>query len=127
MSTPPPEKFIVFLFVQEAGGERRLCGFASGGCVACSGRLRRNCTKYQATMLSCSASSGKPDSNSPDCIVAWYFVWRNGGSHHLSNTLLICSTGKFKSSASLSTSVIFLERVLINSSVTRFVTSSSCS
>ena len=75
MSTPlpPPEKFIVFLFVQEAGGERRLCGFASGGCVACSGRLRRNCTKYQATMLSCSASSGKPDSNSPDCIVAWYF------------------------------------------------------
>ena len=74
MSTPPsPEKFIVFLFVQEAGGERRLCGFASVGCVACSGRLRRNCTKYQATMLSCSASSGKPDSNSPDCIVAWYF------------------------------------------------------
>ena len=69
----PSPKFIVFLFVQEAGGERRLCGFASGGCVACSGRLRRNCTKYQATMLSCSASSGKPDSNSPDCIVAWYF------------------------------------------------------
>ena len=26
-------------------------------------------------MLSCSASSGKPDSNSPDCIVACYFVW----------------------------------------------------
>ena len=55
------------------GGERRLCGYASGGCGACSGRLRRNRTKYQATMLSCSASSGKPDFNSPDCIVAWYF------------------------------------------------------
>lgn len=24
-------------------------------------------------MLSCSASSGKPDFNSPNCIVAWYF------------------------------------------------------
>lgn len=32
MSTPPPEKFIVFLFVQEMGGERWLCGYASGGC-----------------------------------------------------------------------------------------------
>ena len=55
--------------------------------------------------------------------------------HHSSNTLLTCSTGKFKSSASLSTSVIDLDKVLINSSVTRFVTfsvtrfvtSSSCS
>ena len=81
MSTPPPPgKFIVFLFVQEMGGERRLCGFASGSCGACSGRLRRSGskwsvrhTKYQATMLSCSASSGMPDFNSPDCIVAWYF------------------------------------------------------
>lgn len=27
-----PGKFIVFLFVQEMGGERRLCGYASGGC-----------------------------------------------------------------------------------------------
>ena len=74
MSTPPPEKFIVFLYVQEVGWERWLCGFASGSCGACSGRLRRNCTKYQATMFSLrSASSGMPDSNSPDCIVAWYF------------------------------------------------------
>ena len=80
MSTPPPRKICCFLFVQEVGGERWLCGFASGGCGACSGRLRRSGskwsvrhTKYQATMLSCSASSGKPHFNSPDCIVAWYF------------------------------------------------------
>ena len=32
--------------------------------------------------------------------------------HHLSNTLLICSTGKFKSPASLSTSVIDLEQAV---------------
>ena len=70
---PPPRKICCFLFVQEVGGERWLCVFASGGCGAYSGRLRRNCTKYQATMLSCSASSGMPDFNSPDCIVAWYF------------------------------------------------------
>ena len=62
---------------------------------------------------------------------------------HLFNTLLICSTGKFNSSASLSASVICLNKVRINSSVTcsvtcfvtcavtssvtRLVTSSSCS
>ena len=70
---PPPRKICCFLFVQEVGGERWLCGYASEGCGACSGRLRRNCTKYQATILSCSASSGMPDFNSQDCIVAWYF------------------------------------------------------
>ena len=73
MSTPPPRKICCFLFVQEVGGGKWLCGYASGGCGAYSGRIQRNCTKYQATMLSCSASSGMPDFNSPDCIVAWYF------------------------------------------------------
>ena len=96
-------------------------------CHCFSLRYHNTPQKYQATMQSGELESGLPDEAEQASIVAWYFVWRNGGSHHLSNTLLICSTGKFKSSASLSTSVIFLERVLINSSVTRFVTSSSCS
>ena len=52
---PPPEKFVVFYLYKRWVGKGgyvvmwlcfgRLCG-------ACSGRLRRNCTKYQATILS---------------------------------------------------------------------------
>ena len=49
---PPPPKNLLFFICTRGGWGKWLCVFASGGCGACSGRLRRNCTKYQATMLS---------------------------------------------------------------------------
>ena len=49
---PPPKNLLFFICTRGGWGKvvmwlcfGRLCG-------ACSGRLRRNCTKYQATMLS---------------------------------------------------------------------------
>lgn len=66
-------------------------------------------------MQSGELKSGLPDEAEQESIVAWYLVqFRRALAkpHHLSNTLLICSTGKFKSSASLSTSVIDLEQAV---------------
>ena len=64
-------------------------------------------------MQSGELESGLPDEAEQESIVACYFL--SGAfakPHHSSNALLICSTGKFKSPASLSTSVIDLEQAV---------------